>query len=374
MKVMYIGNYKDGTGWGNAALHNIRAMNSVGIDVIPRAVSYSSSYDNDCPQDILELEKKSPKDIDVCIQHVLPTDFVYSTPNLKCKNVCMFETENVDYSYSHWHKYINMFDNLFLPNSIMKFSCSHSRVNLYKKKIHVVNHCIDTKIYENFKPTDGIEMPGGHYTFCFVGELNKRKNISAIIKAYHLAFHPSENVNLFLKLSGGGFSSNQDAMKFFDDFHNKITKSMKIRKKYKDPYVIFGRLPQQTLLSYMSQCHCFVSASYGEAWCIPALEAMALGLKVIYTAGTGLSEFAFGNGVKSRESRCFDALDTLPELSSSNDTWMEVDIESLARSMRHAYDARAMHSDEKEFNTKQAMQFNYEKTGNQFLGALNDIL
>jgi hypothetical protein len=101
---------------------------------------------------------------------------------------------------------------------------------------------------------------------------------------------------------------------------------------------------------------------------------MALGLRVIYTAGTGLSEFAFGNGVKSRESRCFDALDTLPELSSSNDTWMEVDIESLARAMRHAYDARAMHSDEKEFNTKQAMQFNYEKTGNQFLGALNDIL
>lgn len=375
MKVLYIGNYKDGTGWGNAAMHNIRALNFAGIDVVPRYVSYSGNPDdNNCYKDVLELEKKNLKNVDVCIQHVLPTDFFYSTPNPKWKNVCMFETENTNYRYSQWHKYINMFDNLFIPNSRMKDDAWHSGVEIYNKKIHVVNHCLDTELYKNFQPTEFIDIPGGHYTFCFVGEMNKRKNISAIIKAFHKAFHPSENINLFLKLSGGGFQSNQDAMSFFNEFHTKLTNSMKIRNKYKEPYVVFGRLPHQTLLSYMSQCHCFVCASYGEAWCIPALEAGALGLNTIYTNGTGLSEFVYKNTVESKEVSCFDALDTLPELSSSHDSWMEIDIDDLSHKMRLSYDKRKMHKESKNFFIENAMIYNYERTGRQFVEALNDIV
>jgi len=33
MKVLYIGHYRDGTGWGNAAVNNILAMDAAGIDV-----------------------------------------------------------------------------------------------------------------------------------------------------------------------------------------------------------------------------------------------------------------------------------------------------------------------------------------------------
>ena len=34
MKVLYIGNYNDGTGWGNACLNNILALDRAGIDVV----------------------------------------------------------------------------------------------------------------------------------------------------------------------------------------------------------------------------------------------------------------------------------------------------------------------------------------------------
>ena len=40
MKVLYIGHYRDGTGWGNAALNNILSLDAVGIDVVPRAITY----------------------------------------------------------------------------------------------------------------------------------------------------------------------------------------------------------------------------------------------------------------------------------------------------------------------------------------------
>ena len=41
MKVLYISNYKDGTGWGNAATDYILAMDSVGIDVVCRSISFN---------------------------------------------------------------------------------------------------------------------------------------------------------------------------------------------------------------------------------------------------------------------------------------------------------------------------------------------
>ena len=57
MKVLYIGNYRDGTGWGNACIGNMLAMDSVGIDVVPRAISFEQ-MDKPYPERIKELEQK----------------------------------------------------------------------------------------------------------------------------------------------------------------------------------------------------------------------------------------------------------------------------------------------------------------------------
>lgn len=62
MKVLYIGHYKDGTGWGDAAKNNIIAMNVAGIDVVPRAITYNQK-DPDTEEIIAELEKKMLADV-----------------------------------------------------------------------------------------------------------------------------------------------------------------------------------------------------------------------------------------------------------------------------------------------------------------------
>ena len=38
MKVLYIGHYREGTGWGRAAIDYILSMDAAGIEVVPRAV------------------------------------------------------------------------------------------------------------------------------------------------------------------------------------------------------------------------------------------------------------------------------------------------------------------------------------------------
>ena len=53
MKVLYIGNYKDGTGWANACIGNILSMDAAGIDVVPRAITFEEK-EQDYPQRIKE--------------------------------------------------------------------------------------------------------------------------------------------------------------------------------------------------------------------------------------------------------------------------------------------------------------------------------
>ena len=105
-------------------------------------------------------------------------------------------------------------------------------------------------------------------------------------------------------------------------------------------------LEKRHLASLVNKCDCFVMPSYGEAWCIPALESMALGLPVIYTSETGMDDFCVGWPVQSRSSRCYLANDSLDDVYTSLTSWREVDIEALASTMRIAYETHKNNTQE----------------------------
>ena len=112
MKVLYIGNYKDGTGWANAALNNILALDSAGVNVVPRAISFNGKS-IDVPQRIYELEDNDSFGSDVCIQHTLPPYYSY---NSNVKNIGFYVTETNTFNDTMWHKSINMMDEAWVPN------------------------------------------------------------------------------------------------------------------------------------------------------------------------------------------------------------------------------------------------------------------
>ena len=97
MKVLYVGCYRDGTGWGQAAIDYILSMDAAGIDVIPRPIKLNQRRYIP-PKRILELEKKSTSGADVCIQHTLPQYMEY-TNKLK-KNIALYATETSDFKQS----------------------------------------------------------------------------------------------------------------------------------------------------------------------------------------------------------------------------------------------------------------------------------
>ena len=95
MKVLYISNYKDGTGWGNAATDYILAMDSVGIDVVCRSISFNGEKGEVHPR-ILELERKSSRHSNVCIQHLLPHMLDYN--GRFEKNIALYESETSNFN------------------------------------------------------------------------------------------------------------------------------------------------------------------------------------------------------------------------------------------------------------------------------------
>jgi len=359
-KVLYISNYFDSTGWGNASLMNILALDAAGVRVVPRSITYNNRAGiNNVPHRIFELEQDDLSNIDVCIQHTLPTSYVYRS---NCKQIGMYESET-DMTYSGWHKYINLMDEAWVPNN---FSALHSLPDV-TIPIKVAPHAIDIEKFRQVEKVAELGELTTTFNFCFIGEMVARKGISNLLTAFHLAFHPSEPVNLFLKLNAPGVSSDK-ARQELNKLNDRITTGLRIRKKYKDPVLITGMLPEKQLHSLMKQCHCFVSASYGEAWCIPALEAMACGMDVIYPQNSGTADFALGYSYNTRTVPCFGAVDALPEIYTGFDCWEQPDILDLVEAMRsryfgHRYAAHPNHSKEALF--AQAAKYDYRVIGHK---------
>ena len=168
MKVLYINNYRDGTGWANAGINNMLALDSVGVDVVPRAISFNST-DSPYPQRLRELELKHAKrssniDCDVVIQHTLPHLYSYDS---NYKNIGFLAVESYDFIKTNWQKHINIMDELWVPNTESLEAAVRSGVKI---PIKVVPHSLDMNSYKN---TEGrkIKQLETTFTFGFAGEV-----------------------------------------------------------------------------------------------------------------------------------------------------------------------------------------------------------
>jgi len=91
MKVLYIGHYKEASGWSNAAINNILSIASNNVDIACRNIKLTNT-ESQIDTRILNLEKNNLDNIDYCIQHVLPHHLV-STKKFK-KNIAYFAGES----------------------------------------------------------------------------------------------------------------------------------------------------------------------------------------------------------------------------------------------------------------------------------------
>ena len=331
MRVLYIGNYMDGTGWGNMATENILSMKEAGIDVVARRISYSGVP---VPNKALEeLEAKKVAGCDICIQHCLPSDF-YKSPDIKC--VGMFHYETKDLKNSTWQYHTKTMDEVWLPQSGK--SKAWAGIN---KRVSYYVPSIDIEAIKSVKtrPTASIKELRKGYNFCFFGEYIHRKNIHSLLKAFHLEFNRHENVNLFFKLSGG---EPEETLKRFYSVNQQICRDLSISRS-KQIHALSGRMGYSEYLSILNQCHCMVVPSYGEDPCIPAIEAISMGLSLIRTSNAGICddiEDCEETGIESVSSHlvaCEKNEYSIDNLYSGKSQWREIQVDSLREKMRKMY-------------------------------------
>jgi len=369
MKVLYVGCYRDGTGWGQAATDYILAMDSVGINVVPRPVKLNQTQIT-IPKRIAELEEKSGSGASVCIQHVLPHMMEYSSKF--DKNIGLYATETSNFIDSGWSRKINMMDEAWVINNQMFHASRESGVEV---PIKVVPHASDFSKFERGYDKTNFPSAAGNFVFYTIADLNKRKNLEAFITAFHAEFDPSEPVSILIKSSRYGLSEEETALKIRD-----ICNEIKIGLKkfpsindYKEDLIVTSFISEEDIYKIHSSCDCFVMPSYGEAWCIPAFDAMGFGKTPICTNVGGMADFIGHGGflIEGAEEPVSGMLETFNNLFTGNELWTSINIRELMSCMRHVYEKRDALNKMRQEGLKQAHKYSHKNIGNLIKDLLN---
>lgn len=361
MKVLYISVFRDGTGYSHAALNYLLAMDQVGIDVVPRNIKLSN-YNSPVPKRFLELENKSDKNCDVCIQHILPSMMEF---NGNYKNIGLFAWETSGWPKSIWTEKLNLMDECWVINEYMKEVCINSGVKI---PIKVVPHCINTDKYKQTYKQHSIIKEKRDFVFYTIAEAIKRKNLITLIQAYYLEFDPIEPVQLIIKTNNEGF------IKIVDE----IGKGLKLYnddKWYKKPLIVTQRLQDEQIDALHESCDCFVSTSFGEAWSIPTMDAIGFGKTPIVPNSTGFKDYVnndIGWLIDTQPIPVFGAVDSLPELYSSNEKWFLPSLDQTRQYMREAYANSKLRTKKTERCISYIENYSYTKIGSHIKDILNE--
>jgi len=379
MKVLFIGVYRDNTGYAHASQSYLLAMDAAGIEVVPRCLKLNN-VQGEVPARILELEKQSDKDCNVCIQCCLPHQWDYS--GHFSKNVGIFFWETSHFRNSPWAEHINLMDEVWVCCEQNVFAARNSNVNV---PTHIIPIPCDINKYHQQYERLNIPESNDKFVFYYIGEANTRKNLPALLKAFHSEFHPHENVVLCLKVNMPGMSP-QDCAKNVQEMCMRVKSGLKIYsnlENYHKDVIITANMTELEIMRLHHTCDCYVQPSFGEAWGQPSFDAMAMGKTPLITSKTGMCDWVEkidddpdqtpitgGIVVPSHEVPVFGMVDTFDNLYCGNEKWQEISVVELRRHMRSIYEKPEYREQLSNNGVDLAHDYSYEKIGQK----IKDIL
>ena len=374
MKVLYIAHYREFGGWSQAAIDQMLALDIAGVDVVCRNITLTSDRD-DLPQKILEFEKKDSSGCDICIQHVLPHHLVGSQAFKK--NIAFLEAESLSIKGLTWFPQLEMMDEVWVANKTLQKSLQSDGI---KSEVKLVHHATDVdkykRKYKKFQLTDQEDT----FKFYYAGDLNDRKNIGCISSCFHSEFDKSENVSLIYKINRFGLTP--DALhQEFDRTLSEVKRDLRIYKNihdYKKESVITVKIPDEDMCSIHQHCDCFILPSRGEAWSIPAFDAMGFGNTPICSNTGGMADYIQNAGilVEGRWEPVYGMTNTFEDLFTSDEDWYSIDVNQLRKAMRKVFEMYKAGDKEyvsmKSEGIKRAKEYSHENIGKLIKDILND--
>lgn len=383
MKICYVSVHRDGTGYANHAVHNMLAMESVGIDVIARAIRLSQSQNLTLAEKVSHLEDKDTDNVDVVTQHILPHMFEYKSG---VKNIGFIAWETTNFKRSSWSSACGLMDEMWVPNIQTATAIKNSDVDV---PVKILPCACDIKRFDNLPKPLNIPQLKNKCVFYTIGEMSRRKNVVAILRAFYAAFSSRDDVVLVIKANIPG-KTPDEVTSTIQTTIDDVKKSLHIyvRHQYYPPVVcISDFLSEEKLDQLHASCNVFVSASHGESWGIPAHDAMGFGRPVILSNWGSYPELTYGQAtrfwqandntfrypgeidcgwlIRGQLTPCFGQIDSFPDLYTGDESWFEPNLCHLIECMKDAYEEwnSGVLLLKGEAAKKRARVFSYNKVG-----------
>lgn len=370
MKVLYVGPFRDPSGWGRGANDWILSLDAAGVEVVPRCIRYRRGPGEPLPR-VLELEKRSDKGCDVVIQCCIPDGFDYHGGF--ARNVGLYFSEVDDFASSCWPRHINTMDEAWVPCNAGRDASTASGVTI---PLRVIGCGADMSRFErSYRPHPVRDRHPGSFLFYTIGEGIRRKNFKALVVAFHIEFGPSEPVELVIKTSIPSLPPSRaiaatrlelakvhaELGLYADDSH------------YKREIILADYLSVEAISRLHAACDCYVGPGYGEGWGIPAFDALAFGKTPIATAcGAHLDYLSDEVGwlVPGHKAPVMGMASCDASLYTGRQEWTEIDIASLRAAMRQAYEDRELREHKSLAGIERAYDFSHAAVGRRMKGHL----
>lgn len=340
MKILYIGHYREKSHWGQSARNNILALQSAGVEVLCRNIPVSND-DVDLPDSILQSEKHPLKNIDACIQHVLPAFFVGS--NKFKKNIGFSEIDSLITNKHVWFSNYKLMDEIWTTN---KESCE-----CFKSlgiKSNIIPYSFDKELTKKDYPSFSMRGLNNQFKFYCIANSSEQSNLITLIKTYLNTFKIEDNVCLVINTYEKDIDPEKTQKDFFA-YIQSIKQSMRLYKNlnhYPDILNIPHELTYEQRQAFHNTCDCFVDVSKSFRWSSHVFEALLHKNYVVSGDKGGCREFLEENkecGLKLVEGSCipcFDRKPAIPSINKSNEVWFNINEVDLANSMKYYFEQK----------------------------------
>lgn len=305
--------------------------------------------------EIMNRSKKLTPPYDMTFQLQLPDEW---DPKLGKINVGMSAVVETDRCNPKWIDSCNKMDHIIVPSTFTKNVLKRS--GSCTTNITVIPEWFNVNIVKN--SLDNIELRlKTDFNFLLISQLNgnnpedDRKNIFNTIKWICEEFKDNQNVGIVLKTNmGKGTTIDKKMTK------NMLKQMISVigKKEFPKIYLIHGNMKSEEVANIYKnkKIKCLVSATRGEGYGLPLVDAAAAGIPVVATNWSGHLDF-----LKDRFLKVNYQLGTIRKEKADNRIFFE--------GFRWAY------PDEKSFKEKISYAYNnYEKVKNNALELKSEVL
>ncbi len=231
----------------------------------------------------------------------------------------------VDGFPEEWVRQANEMDEIWVPSSFNREGMLQSGVT---KPVHVMPLGVDP---DHFNPSiRGVPNSNGDFVFLANFEWNERKAPQLLLTVFNQTFRASEPALLVCKVLSHQRERNVTAE----------VRALGLRPTGGRVAFLFNReYPYSQMGMLYRSAECYVSASRGEGWDMPLMEAMACGLAAIATDWGAHREYVHDGIAYPLQIRGL-----VPAVSSNPNyegfRWADPDPEHLGHLLRHVYENR----------------------------------